>query len=173
MKLRTSSGGSWRKVLYDGMREMIVSFSYFILSYEYDRIGKSMSNFENIFTNKRESKESIFQKASLLRSRIKSRIELGDFPSSDFIFDCREIIALFRDIPHENADRSARFSKSTKERLIKKIGGCSSCGGGVSGGNRQSAILEIHHIIPREHGGDESVENGISFCRNCHGEVHR
>ncbi|QQS61302.1 MAG: HNH endonuclease [Candidatus Moraniibacteriota bacterium] len=132
-----------------------------------------MPSFENIFTNKIEGKESIFEKASLLRSRMKSRIELGDFPSPDFIFDCREIIALFRDIPHENVDRSARFSKSAKERLIKKIGGCSSCGGGVSGGSRQNAILEIHHIIPREHGGDESVENGISFCRNCHGEVHR
>lgn len=32
--------------------------------------------------------------------------------------------------------------------------------------------MEIHHIIPRSEGGDDSEENGIPLCFDCHAEVH-
>lgn len=31
--------------------------------------------------------------------------------------------------------------------------------------------MEIHHIVQRADGGDESIENGIPLCFNCHAEV--
>jgi RNA-directed DNA polymerase len=31
----------------------------------------------------------------------------------------------------------------------------------------------IHHIVPKEHGGTEALDNLITLCRPCHGEVHR
>src|SRR5689334_6065332 len=32
--------------------------------------------------------------------------------------------------------------------------------------------MQIHHIIPRSQGGDDSEENGIPLCLDCHAEVH-
>ena len=32
--------------------------------------------------------------------------------------------------------------------------------------------LEVHHILPLEKGGDDSVENAAALCPNCHREVH-
>jgi len=31
--------------------------------------------------------------------------------------------------------------------------------------------MEIHHIIPRSKGGDDSADNGIPLCLDCHAEV--
>lgn len=28
--------------------------------------------------------------------------------------------------------------------------------------------LEVHHIVPRSQGGEDLVENGITFCGFCH-----
>ncbi len=28
--------------------------------------------------------------------------------------------------------------------------------------------LEVHHIVPVEHGGTHMLENGITLCRPCH-----
>jgi 5-methylcytosine-specific restriction endonuclease McrA len=32
--------------------------------------------------------------------------------------------------------------------------------------------LEIHHIIPLASGGDDSIENTIALCPNCHRKRH-
>jgi hypothetical protein len=32
--------------------------------------------------------------------------------------------------------------------------------------------MEIHHFVPRSEGGDDSEENGIPLCFDCHAEVH-
>lgn len=34
-------------------------------------------------------------------------------------------------------------------------------------------VLHVHHIIPRSQGGDDSEENTITLCANCHAKVHR
>lgn len=31
--------------------------------------------------------------------------------------------------------------------------------------------MEIHHIVPREQGGDDAEDNGIPLCLDCHAEV--
>lgn len=33
--------------------------------------------------------------------------------------------------------------------------------------------VQLHHIIPREEGGTDDIENAIPLCPNCHDEVHR
>src|SRR3954466_3620744 len=33
--------------------------------------------------------------------------------------------------------------------------------------------LEVHHIIFRSRGGDDSLENLITVCRSCHEMAHR
>lgn len=32
--------------------------------------------------------------------------------------------------------------------------------------------LEVHHIIPLSEGGDDTVENALALCPNCHREAH-
>lgn len=105
------------------------------------------------------------------RAEVHETAERIGFPGRVYIEMCRDIM---RELPPTNstADRSERFSKSVKLALMKKCGGCAACGGGTIGGSRHDPILEVHHLIPREHGGDNTKENGMLFCRNCHGEVH-
>ncbi len=31
--------------------------------------------------------------------------------------------------------------------------------------------MEIHHIVPRSEGGDDSEENSIPLCLDCHADV--
>jgi 5-methylcytosine-specific restriction protein A len=32
--------------------------------------------------------------------------------------------------------------------------------------------LEVHHRVPLAKGGDDTVENGIALCPNCHRKFH-
>lgn len=32
--------------------------------------------------------------------------------------------------------------------------------------------LEVHHVIPLSKDGDNTVDNAIALCPNCHREVH-
>ena len=34
------------------------------------------------------------------------------------------------------------------------------------------AYLEVHHIIPLRDGGEDTIENTIALCPNCHRELH-
>lgn len=35
-----------------------------------------------------------------------------------------------------------------------------------------SPYLEVHHVLPLARGGDDSVENAIALCPNCHRHMH-
>lgn len=53
------------------------------------------------------------------------------------------------------------FDKSEAERLLVQCGRrCCICG--------QLHRVQVHHIVP----GDDSIENGIPLCPNCHDEAH-
>ena len=32
--------------------------------------------------------------------------------------------------------------------------------------------VQVHHIVPKDKGGTDDIENGIPLCPNCHDEVH-
>jgi 5-methylcytosine-specific restriction protein A len=36
----------------------------------------------------------------------------------------------------------------------------------------QSPYLEVHHIVQLAHGGEDTVENAMALCPNCHREKH-
>lgn len=36
-----------------------------------------------------------------------------------------------------------------------------------------SADAQVHHLVPVSMGGDDSPENLVSLCGECHREVHR
>ena len=55
-------------------------------------------------------------------------------------------------------------SKRHYGHLVKN-GWCACCGMG-------SLETEWHHIIYRSHGGDESDENMLEVCRECHEKIH-
>jgi hypothetical protein len=38
--------------------------------------------------------------------------------------------------------------------------------------NKKSNYLEVHHIIPKSRGGDDSHNNLIKICSICHGKAH-
>lgn len=69
--------------------------------------------------------------------------------------------------------RQRRFRKALKRRLFKAAQGCQACGGGSLSGSRHVAILEIHHHLPRSQDGEETPENAVLLCRDCHVLVHQ
>jgi hypothetical protein len=40
-------------------------------------------------------------------------------------------------------------------------------------GNDNPNVLEEHHIVPRRHGGEDTDENLITLCANCHRSIER
>jgi len=40
-------------------------------------------------------------------------------------------------------------------------------------GETTPCLLNVHHIIPRSIGGDDTMENKITVCVNCHRMIHR
>ena len=43
---------------------------------------------------------------------------------------------------------------------------CQQCG-------KLGGLLEAHHVKALEHGGPNTVENGLTCCRDCHFALHR
>ena len=41
---------------------------------------------------------------------------------------------------------------------------CQECG--------KAGRLEVHHLLPLKHGGDDSVDNLKTMCRDCHISAH-
>jgi 5-methylcytosine-specific restriction endonuclease McrA len=72
----------------------------------------------------------------------------------------------------EKTDRSRRIKKVIKKKLYDIHHGCQICGEGTIGGSRTDKILEVHHYVPRNSGGTETLENSVLLCRNCHADVH-
>jgi 5-methylcytosine-specific restriction enzyme A len=35
-----------------------------------------------------------------------------------------------------------------------------------------SPFLEVHHLIPLAEGGEDTVENAVALCPNCHRQAH-
>lgn len=60
------------------------------------------------------------------------------------------------------------------EVLIRAKGTCEKCGNEAPF-NRSSdgtPYLEVHHIIRLADGGEDTVENTIAVCPNCHRQLH-
>ena len=55
---------------------------------------------------------------------------------------------------------STRSWRKIRARRIREANGrCSLCG-------TKDETLEVHHIVKREHGGNDGRENTVVYCRN-------
>ena len=58
------------------------------------------------------------------------------------------------------------WRKNVLERDKNK---CQCCDGEVKDKFRNRRYsLEVHHVIPRKHGGRNTLNNGVTLCRFCH-----
>jgi hypothetical protein len=60
------------------------------------------------------------------------------------------------------------------EVLLRANGICEGCGSPAPFKRRStgSPFLEVHHRTPLVEGGDDTVENAIALCPNCHRQCH-
>lgn len=60
------------------------------------------------------------------------------------------------------------------EVLFRAQGVCEGCGESAPffRASDGSPYLEVHHRIQLSHGGDDTVENAVALCPNCHRERH-
>lgn len=60
------------------------------------------------------------------------------------------------------------------EVLIRAQGACEVCGSPAPFTRKSngSPYLEVHHVAQLAHGGDDTVENAIAVCPNCHRQQH-
>lgn len=58
------------------------------------------------------------------------------------------------------------FNQADIDELLAKTGRqCCLC--------RTLHRVQVHHIVPRNEGGTDDIENAIPLCPNCHDEVHK
>lgn len=69
-----------------------------------------------------------------------------------------------------NADVVAAVLERAKSECERKGNGCKNPVPFQR--NDGSTFLEVHHIIRLADGGDDTVENAIALCPNCHKELH-
>lgn len=60
------------------------------------------------------------------------------------------------------------------EVLFRAQGVCEKCGANAPFNRKKDGnpYLEVHHKLPLAQDGDDSVENAIAICPNCHREAH-
>ncbi len=57
------------------------------------------------------------------------------------------------------------FNQGEVEQLLADTGRrCCICGGLHN--------VQVHHVVPKEQGGDDDIDNAIPLCPNCHDEIH-
>jgi hypothetical protein len=68
----------------------------------------------------------------------------------------------------------ARNPDVVAEVLYRARGICQACGNQAPFNRRsdQSPYLEVHHKTPLASGGEDTVENAIALCPNCHRKAH-
>jgi 5-methylcytosine-specific restriction endonuclease McrA len=60
------------------------------------------------------------------------------------------------------------------EVLLRANGKCEDCGKDAPFKRRKNGepYLEVHHIVPLSEDGDDTVDNAMALCPNCHREAH-
>ena len=62
---------------------------------------------------------------------------------------------------------SSRLSENLRiATLMRDLYQCTQCG-------KKNTNLDAHHIIWKEHGGKDTIENLITLCKQCHEKVHK
>lgn len=82
--------------------------------------------------------------------------------------------------PHPKSKQLARGTRRYRRRVASpkqwqaileaKQGPCRVCAP-VSGNGHVPPLLELHHLVPRSQGGDDTADNIVPLCRFCHASV--
>lgn len=113
------------------------------------------------------------EKINQLEAFIHSEINTGQIPNEKIISAAHEIVEIFKSegVVVEQ-ERAKAFKKHLKKRLLEKMGGCVGCGGQQVRSTRHAPVIELHHIIPRNFGGQSDTKNALTVCRDCHVKIH-
>ena len=56
-----------------------------------------------------------------------------------------------------------------RKKIVERDKDCKNCDNSISDPHRNRKIrMEAHHVIPRHHGGRNTINNGITLCTFCH-----
>jgi 5-methylcytosine-specific restriction endonuclease McrA len=70
--------------------------------------------------------------------------------------------------------RKVASAKQWQAIQAAKLGPCRVCvAPSRNGGGFQSHRIQLHHIVPRDLGGDDVPENIAPVCGDCHGKITR
>lgn len=77
-------------------------------------------------------------------------------------------------IIYELVQKFKRNPDVVAEVLFRAKGVCQKCGNSAPFNKKKDGhpYLEVHHKLPLAQGGDDSLENAIAMCPNCHREAH-
>ncbi|WP_295890941.1 HNH endonuclease signature motif containing protein [uncultured Vibrio sp.] len=78
------------------------------------------------------------------------------------------------DVYYEVVRRYHRNQSVIADALERSNGICEECGK-IAPFNRKSdntKYLEVHHVIPLSENGDDTIDNVLALCPNCHREKH-
>lgn len=67
-----------------------------------------------------------------------------------------------------------RDSRVVKKVLQRAKGHCEKCNSPAPFIRKSTGepYLEVHHIVPLSEKGDDTIQNAMALCPNCHREVH-
>lgn len=75
---------------------------------------------------------------------------------------------------HRSGRHFSSIHEARKEFVAQGVTACEVCGWCVPSPARKKPthLLQIHHIVPRQVGGEDFEDNLVLLCRNCHGLAH-
>lgn len=120
------------------------------------------------------SSKYVIQSAEVYEKRLDDEVQksLKDSPSAR-----RARLAVAERTPSRLSVTVKMFRRNpdvVAEVLLRANGTCEGCGSKAPFFRKRdgSPYLEIHHRIQLAKGGDDTVENALALCPNCHREQH-
>lgn len=78
-----------------------------------------------------------------------------------------------REIKHQSTKHREYIDSDIKKQvLVRDEFKCRCCGEGGKEGSYMLSLLVYHHLVPVFCGGEDSVDNGLTLCVNCHLLLH-
>ena len=136
---------------------------------------ENLELFRNLLTSKSVDYESLERQINILiQWLLNAQNNILITGPNAKVIDVAKIIILGLDRlgREQEVNKSNRMSKSLRKKLMR-IGSCTACGEGTIGPtSRHGNPLEVHHIVPRNYGGTDTIDNALLVCKNCHTKIH-
>ncbi len=129
-------------------------------------------------TSSESGEGSVSEDEGMSNREAKSFLDLAPSESDDDDFSVGDSDEPVKDLTdkirekemHQKVGERTFVDPSVKKAtLIRDENKCRCCG---IGGPQWAGILVYHHVIPVYAGGEDTVENGLTLCVNCHLTLH-